>query len=1190
VAVGTALAVLAALALQLPSSAAQADATPFEALPADPLANFTEFKSLPADATQRVPVSGNPNFTEALQIDVPNGPQSPGLDGEYEITLGVPAAATVTAGDALVATLWARSIEPIAGGTIGNAHLVWETDGNPYKKSMNAALQYGSAWQKFEFPFRAAVTYTAGTTTAAHLNLWLGYGAQKFQIAGVSVKDLGQGTPAGYPKVTYDGRAADAPWRTAADARIDQYRKGNLAVSVVDKTGHPVSGATVSANQQTSAFKFGAASDGARLIGDPSGGISGNDLQQYQSKYSTLFNQGALGNNLKWNHWEIQNERDTVTYPALQWMRERNMTIRGHNLIWPSWGVMPPDVQALQSDPAALRARIDNHITDEASSLAGLVDEWDVVNEPYSEHSVQDILGPNEINRWFQLAHQADPGARLALNDYGLLENNGWDSRHRNHDYGIVQSMKAAGTPIDVVGMESHFNGLQLTPPQDLLPIVDQFAGLGVKVAITEFDVDTDDLQLQADYTRDFMTAMFSDPNVTEISNFGIWAKNIYNPQVALYNADWSPKPNGLVWEDLIKRQWHTSASGQTDANGKYGVRGFLGDYLVNVTVNGLTKQVKVPMPTTAGASVKIVMDGIAGSVRTEIVNPIGDGGFETGTHGWTPLGTGPSTTTTAHSGTGALALSQGAGVTQNLNGLTPGTSYLLSGWAKLTGAGTQCYVGVRGGSTAGTPSFQYELSYADEREYTQKLLAFTPPTGTKWMQAFVWSNPNPTSAECNADDVTVTPTQGTAPPAQAPPAITPYLPAVSSLGNGTLETKNTTGWYCLGTCTLKNSAATPHTGVGDLAATARGAAWAGPAQGVSVANGQLYDSSAWVRLASPGTDTALVSLKLTTSTGSTTVRLGTATVTGSGWTRIAASNAKVAWSGTLTKAEWWISTSTGTGDLLVDDASFAPLATKVAGRDLLINGDAEQGASNWYCFSPCTAQAVTDQVHGGGTALRATGRTYNYTGPAEGVSVTNGASYKTSAWVRLGAGAPDDTAQVRLKLTMADNTSVTIPMASGTVSASGWTRLAANNVPVTWTGTLAKAEWWVSTTTNADDLYVDDAALQPAGVEETAFNPVKPTAACLVHNTPDNSYTAYFGYSNANNFYIPVPVGSDNSFSPGPADRGQTVFFLPYQRPQRVAVTWDGSPLTWRLDGATQTASVHTPSCSSGARSNHRR
>ncbi|WP_328520903.1 endo-1,4-beta-xylanase [Kribbella sp. NBC_00359] len=1031
-ATGATLAVLAAMAIQ---HAARADAAPFEVLPTDPVANFTEFKSLPADATHQVPITGNPDFTKALEIAVPNAPQSPGLDGEYEITLGVPTAATVTEGDALVATLWARSIEPTPGATTGNAHVVFETDGSPFKKSLNAALLYGTDWQKFQFPFRAAVTYTAGTATTAHLNLWLGYGAQKFQIAGVSVQDYGPGNPAGYPQVTYDGRDANAAWRTAANARIDQYRKGNLAVSVVDPAGNPISGATVSAVQQTSAFKFGAASDGARLIGDPSGGISGTDLQQYQSKASTLFNQGALGNNLKWNHWENQTERDTITLPALQWMRQHGLRIRGHNLIWPSWGLMQPDLVTLQNDPAALRARINTHLTDEASALAGIVDEWDVVNEPYSEHNVQDILGPNEIASWFQLAHQADPNAKLVLNDYGLVENNGWEKRHRDSVYNTVQSLKSSGAPIDEVGFESHFNGLQLTSPDDLTAIVDQFAGLGVKVAVTEFDVDTDDLQLQADYTRDFMTAMFSNPNVNQISNFGIWANNIYNPRVALYNADWSAKPNGLVWEDLIKHQWHTSVSAQTTSAGTFGTRGFLGDYLVTVTVNGISKQVKVAMPTTAGASVKVIADGIATTVRTDQPNPIGDGDFESGARGWTPLGTGPATAANAHSGHTALSLSPGSGVTQNITGLTPGTSYLLSGWGRLNGGGTQCYVGVRGGATAGTPTFQYVLTYADERAYTQKLAAFTPPTGTKWTQVFAWSNPGATSTECTLDDLAITPTDGPPPPAQGPPATTPYLPTPSVLGNGTLENQsNTTGWYCLGTCTLKNASTTPHTGSGDLSVTGRAAAWAGPAQGVSVVNGGLYDSSTWVRLAS-GSDTAMVSLKLTTSTGSTTIRLGSAPVSSTGWTQISAANTTVAWTGTLTKAEWWISTTTGTGDLLVDDASFAPLAKTVSGGS---------------------------------------------TGPVE-----------------------------------------------------------------------------------------------------TAFNPVQPTAACVVRNTVDNTYTAYFGYNNANNFYIPVPVGSDNAFSPGPSDRGQTVSFLPFQRPRRVAVTWDGSPLTWRLGSQTQTASSASPACS---------
>ena len=55
-ATGVTLALLAAVAIQ---PTARADAAPFEVLPADPLANFTEFKSLPADATTQVPITGN---------------------------------------------------------------------------------------------------------------------------------------------------------------------------------------------------------------------------------------------------------------------------------------------------------------------------------------------------------------------------------------------------------------------------------------------------------------------------------------------------------------------------------------------------------------------------------------------------------------------------------------------------------------------------------------------------------------------------------------------------------------------------------------------------------------------------------------------------------------------------------------------------------------------------------------------------------------------------------------------------------------------------------------------------------------------------------------------------------------------------------------------------------------------------
>ena len=80
------------------------------------------------------------------------------------------------------------------------------------------AYAIGAGWQQFQFPIRAAVSHPAG---GAHLNLWLGYGVQTFEIGGVSVTDYGPGNPAGYPSVTYAGRDPNAAWRTAANARIE---------------------------------------------------------------------------------------------------------------------------------------------------------------------------------------------------------------------------------------------------------------------------------------------------------------------------------------------------------------------------------------------------------------------------------------------------------------------------------------------------------------------------------------------------------------------------------------------------------------------------------------------------------------------------------------------------------------------------------------------------------------------------------------------------------------------------------------------------------------------------------------------------------------------------------------------------------------------------------------------------------
>ena len=105
---------------------------------------------------------------------------------------------------------------------------------------------------------------------------------------------------------------------------------------------------------------------------------------------------------------------------------------------------------------------------------------------------------------------------------------------------------------------------------------------VGYEPQVTEFDVHTFDEQLQADYTRDFMTLVFSHPSTTGIITWGFWEGKHYIPNAALHRRDWSLRPAGVAWYDLIFRQWWTPAQqGVTDARGEFQMRGFHGDYVV---------------------------------------------------------------------------------------------------------------------------------------------------------------------------------------------------------------------------------------------------------------------------------------------------------------------------------------------------------------------------------------------------------------------------------------------------------------------------------------------------------------------------------------------------------------------------------------------------------------------------------
>jgi len=239
--------------------------------------------------------------------------------------------------------------------------------------------------------------------------------------------------------------------------------------------------------------------------------------------------------------------------------------------------------------------------------MKGLVDEWDVVNEPFSNHDLMDVLGREVMIDWFKIARAADPSAKLMINDYGILPGGKGDTAHRRHYEQTIQFLLDGGAPLDLIGLQSHFGG-SLTDPDTLVSLLDRFARFGKPLQITEFDINTDDEQLLADYTETFMTVVFSHPAVADLTMWGFWEKRHWRPNAAMYRKDWEIKPNGEVFKKLVFDKWWTRQTATTDTNGRATVRGFRGAYEIAVSADGRKAGIETELDS-GGKAVTVVLE-----------------------------------------------------------------------------------------------------------------------------------------------------------------------------------------------------------------------------------------------------------------------------------------------------------------------------------------------------------------------------------------------------------------------------------------------------------------------------------------------------------------------------------------------------------------------------------------------------
>jgi endo-1,4-beta-xylanase len=485
----------------------------------------------------------------------------------------------VKKGDVILGVFYARALKARQESGEAEGLLYFQKSEGRYDRDFTQAFSVGPDWTRITAPFVAKRDYAPGEAMMAIAFSQL---EQTIEISGLELMSFGTRLPLSalpLTKFSYAGRDPDAQWRKEALKRIEEIRTDTITLKVVDKRGRPVSGALVDTQMVRNEFIFGSSVSAERITDKDA------DAERYRQEIINLFDVTVIENGFKWPRF-VQPEYRARAFKALDWLEANGKPVKGHNLAWPGWKWTP---EFITSDPEKRKnvvALNDAHIQEILAATKGRLIGWDVVNEPVHELDYYKAGMPREhVAEWFKMAQASDPNLKLTMNDYAML-NRSSSPLMIAEFLEFSRMLKTNGARVDILGVQGHV-GQTPRPPQAVLSDLDLLAVDGQEIQITEYDFNTKDDQLLADYTRDFLIALYSHKSVTGFIQWGFWEAEHWKSDSAMFRRDWSEKPNLRVWKDLVRGAWRTRFKASTPQSGTIIAKGHRGLYKAKVSYKG---------------------------------------------------------------------------------------------------------------------------------------------------------------------------------------------------------------------------------------------------------------------------------------------------------------------------------------------------------------------------------------------------------------------------------------------------------------------------------------------------------------------------------------------------------------------------------------------------------------------------
>ena len=413
-------------------------------------------------------------------------------------------------------------------------------------------------------------------------------------------------------------RTDDATRQRIEDG-IENNRKGEANIRVVDADGAPVSGVRVRARLKKHAFLHGA---NIFMLDELE---TAKKNAAYREVFPQLFNLATLP--FYWSDQEptegkVRFGKDSERIYrrptpdlCLEYCEEKGVTPKLHCLNYDQWTPrwVPRDVKEI-------KRLLEKRIREIAKRYASRIHGMEVINEtllsPVDEPTRRStpFFGEDDLIAWsFDCARKYLPRNELIINE---ATEQAWDvSRGARSWYPLsIGDAMRKGATIDAIGMQFHMfyprereekQACFFYNPKMLLDAMDTYERLFhlplqiTEVTIPAYSNDAKDEELQAKILENLYTVWFSHPAMEAVIYWNVVdgyaafapqgdmtsGENYYYG--GLMRFDFSKKPAFDRMQELFEHRWHTDAVAETDESGVARFRGFYGEYDVEIEKNG---------------------------------------------------------------------------------------------------------------------------------------------------------------------------------------------------------------------------------------------------------------------------------------------------------------------------------------------------------------------------------------------------------------------------------------------------------------------------------------------------------------------------------------------------------------------------------------------------------------------------